>query len=69
MHPATIECNDEDEMEDYLPTAPLNDEVWSKEQKPERNLCVHMTPGKSEASYRSTTYPQECIPEQAATYP
>ena len=64
-------CNDEDEEKKYLPTAPLDVGVWLKEPILVRDLCIHMPPGKSEASYntQTTAYQQEYIPEQTTTYP
>ena len=58
-----MECDDE--KEECFPTALLDDEVWSEVPIPERLLCIHMAPGKSEASYtpQTTAYPQEPLPK------
>ena len=40
----------EGEEEEYFPTAPLDDEVWSKDPIPERDLCIHVAPEKSAVS-------------------
>ena len=46
MPSSSMECDDEDEDEVYFPTSPLDDEVWSKEPIPDRDLCTHMASGK-----------------------
>ena len=60
LSPPTVHCND-DEEEEYFPTAPLNDLIWSEEPKQERDLCIYMAPRRPEASYPSQipTKPQE----------
>ena len=55
MPPTIMECDDEDEGEEYFPTAPLDDEVWLEEPIPERDLCIHMAQGESESNYASWT--------------
>ena len=58
-----MECNDEEE--EYFPTATMDDSVWSKVPKPERDLCIHMAQRcqKLATPPMTTTYPQEPIPE------
>ena len=53
MPPTIMECKDEDKEEEYFPTAPLDEEVWLKEQIPERDLCIHMAPRRPETNYTS----------------
>ena len=48
-----IQYNDNDEKDKYFPTTPLDDMVWSEEPIPERDLCINMDPGNSQASYPS----------------
>ena len=43
----------DDYVEGNFPTAPLDDLVCSKEPILDRDLCIHITPEKSEASYPS----------------
>ena len=66
-----MECDDEDDEEEYILTACLDDNVWSEELILERDLCIHMAPWKSESSYtpQTTTYPEEPILEQMTAYP
>ena len=61
-----MDPNDDEEEEDF-PTAPLDDLVWSKEPIPERDLCIHMAPGRPEASYPSQIpiKPQEPVYKSA----
>ena len=37
----SIADNDEDNAEEYFPTASLDDNVWMEESVPERHLCIH----------------------------
>ena len=36
--------NDTPSSEENFPTAPLDDEVWSEDPIPDRQLCIHETP-------------------------
>ena len=56
MPPPIMKCDDEEE--EYFPTAPLDDRVWSEDPILETDVCIHMAPGKSEASYPS----DNCLP-------
>ena len=42
MPPPIMEYDDKDEDEEYFSTAPLDDDVWSEQPIPERDLCIHM---------------------------
>ena len=30
-----------EEVEEHLPTAPFNDDIWMEEPVPDRHLCIH----------------------------
>ena len=42
--------NDTTSTEENFPTAPLDDEVWSEDQIPDRPLCIYESPHKSTCS-------------------
>ena len=33
--------SEEEEVEEHIPTAPLDDDVWMEEPVPDRHLCIH----------------------------
>ena len=39
--PSTDQLFKDDTIKEYFPTAPLDDDVWSEDQTPDRQLCVH----------------------------
>ena len=61
--PPLVDPNDNEEEEEYFPTAPLDDLVWSEEPIPERDLCIQVAPKRPEASCSSQTpvQPQESV--------
>ena len=34
-------ADEEEEVEEHFPTAPLSDGIWIEEQVPDRHLCIH----------------------------
>ena len=72
IFPTIMGYSGEDEEEEYFPTASRDDESMSQRANTWNVfICIHMAPGKSEASCttQTTTYPQQYIPKQAAAYP
>ena len=39
--PNTYQFFTDDTTKENFPTAPLDDDIWSKEQTPDRQLCIH----------------------------
>ena len=66
LFPPAVESNDDEEEED-IPTAFLDDLVWPEESIPERDLCIHMAAREPETGYPSQIpiQPQEPIYESA----
>ena len=58
-----MECDDKAKKEEYFPKVSLDDEVLSEEPIHERDMCIHISTGKSEASFnpQTTAYPQKPI--------
>ena len=34
-------ADEEEELEEHFPTAPLGDDVWMQEPVPDRHICIH----------------------------